>query len=166
MEGYLVLEDGTSFSGELDGLDGCTGEVVFFTGMTGYQEVLTDPSYKGQIIVFTYPLIGNYGINESDDESKRPQVKGVVVYEACDRFSHHQATESLREYLAKWDVPLLSHVDTRAVVQHIRAKGTLNARLTKQKDGIPAPRSWKTMRHRLPDKTKTAPLGKAIRILR
>ncbi|MCY8223236.1 carbamoyl phosphate synthase small subunit [Bacillus haynesii] len=140
MEGYLVLEDGTSFSGELDSLDGCTGEVVFFTGMTGYQEVLTDPSYKGQIIVFTYPLVGNYGMNESDDESKRPQVKGVVVYEACDRFSHHQATESLREYLAKWDVPLLSHVDTRAVVQHIRAKGTLNARLTKQKDGIPAPR--------------------------
>ncbi|MEC0699439.1 carbamoyl phosphate synthase small subunit [Bacillus haynesii] len=140
MEGYLVLEDGTSFSGELDGLDGCTGEVVFFTGMTGYQEVLTDPSYKGQIIVFTYPLIGNYGMNESDDESKRPQVKGVVVYEACDSFSHHQAKESLREYLAKWDVPLLSHVDTRAVVQHIRAKGTLNARLTKQKDGIPAKR--------------------------
>ncbi|KAA6453330.1 carbamoyl phosphate synthase small subunit [Bacillus swezeyi] len=140
MEGYLILEDGTSFSGELDGFEGCTGEVVFFTGMTGYQEVLTDPSYKGQIIVFTYPLIGNYGINESDDESKRPQVKGVVVYEACDRFSHHQATKSLREYLEKWDVPLLSHVDTRSVVQHIRAKGTLNAKLTNQKDSRPAPR--------------------------
>lgn len=85
MEGYLVLEDGTSFSGELDGHENCTGEAVFFTGMTGYQEVLTDPSYKGQIIVFTYPLIGNYGINEKDFESKKPQVKAAVVYEACDR---------------------------------------------------------------------------------
>ncbi|WFA06446.1 carbamoyl phosphate synthase small subunit [Bacillus sp. HSf4] len=140
MEGYLVLEDGTAFSGELEGLDGCTGEVVFYTGMTGYQEVLTDPSYKGQIIVFTYPLIGNYGINDSDYESKRPQVKGVVVYEACDKFSHYQAKKSLRDYLGKWDVPLLSQVDTRSVVQHIRAKGTLNAKLTLQKDSKPGPR--------------------------
>lgn len=106
--------------------------------MTGYQEVLTDPSYKGQIIVFTYPLIGNYGINESDFESKKPQVRGVVVYEACEHFSHHQATKSLRDYLKKWDVPLFSHVDTRALVKHIRAKGTLNATLTVQKDSLPA----------------------------
>ncbi|ASB90138.1 carbamoyl phosphate synthase small subunit [Bacillus sonorensis] len=141
MEGYLVLEDGTSFSGELDGREGCTGEVVFFTGMTGYQEVLTDPSYKGQIIVFTYPLIGNYGINASDFESRKPQVRGVVVYEACGHFSHHQATKSLRDYLKNWNVPLLSHVDTRAVVKHIRAKGTLNAVLTVQKDSLPASRS-------------------------
>ncbi|KKB73370.1 MULTISPECIES: carbamoyl phosphate synthase small subunit [Bacillus] len=138
MEGYLVLEDGTSFSGDLDGPCGMSGEVVFFTGMTGYQEVLTDPSYKGQIIVFTYPLIGNYGINESDFESKKPQVRGVVVYEACEHFSHHQATKSLRDYLKKWDVPLFSHVDTRALVKHIRAKGTLNATLTVQKDSLPA----------------------------
>ncbi len=85
--------------------------------MTGYQEVLTDPSYKGQIIVFTYPLIGNYGINEKDFESKKPQVKAAVVYEACDHFSHHEAVYSLKEYLQKWNIPLLTHVDTRAVVK-------------------------------------------------
>ncbi|MDA1475940.1 carbamoyl phosphate synthase small subunit [Bacillus changyiensis] len=137
MEGYLVLEDGTSFNGKLDQSLNCTGEVVFFTGMTGYQEVLTDPSYKGQIIVFTYPLIGNYGINESDFESKRPQVQGVVVYEACDRFSHYQASKSLRDYLTNWDIPLLTHVDTRAVVKHIRAKGTLFASITNKTINCP-----------------------------
>lgn len=118
MEGYLVLEDGTAFSGELDSHENCTGEAVFFTGVTGYQEVLTDPSYKGQIIVFTYPLIGNYGINEKDFESKKPQVKAAVVYEACDHFSHHEAVYSLKEYLQKWNIPLLTHVDTRAVVKN------------------------------------------------
>lgn len=123
MEGYLVLEDGTSFSGELDGHENCTGEAVFFTGMTGYQEVLTDPSYKGQIIVFTYPLIGNYGINEKDFESKKPQVKAAVVYEACDHFSHYEAVYSLKEYLQKWNIPLLTHVDTRAVVKKILETG-------------------------------------------
>ena len=127
MKGYLVLEDGTSFGGELEKEACCVGEAVFFTGMTGYQEVLTDPSYKGQIIVFTYPLIGNYGINEKDLESKIPQVKAVVVYEACEHFSHHEAVSSLREYLNKWNIPLLTEVDTRAVVKTIRSGGTMNA---------------------------------------
>lgn len=94
--------------------------------MTGYQEVLTDPSYKGQIVVFTYPLIGNYGINEKDLESKIPQVKAVAVYEACEHFSHHEAVSSLREYLNKWNIPLLTEVDTRAVVKTIRSGGTMN----------------------------------------
>ncbi|MBV5121000.1 carbamoyl phosphate synthase small subunit [Bacillus halotolerans] len=134
MEGYLVLEDGTVFSGELDGHEDCTGEAVFFTGMTGYQEVLTDPSYKGQIIVFTYPLIGNYGINENDFESKKPQVKAAVVYEACEHFSHHEAVYSLKEYLKKWNIPLLSHVDTRAVAKKIRANGTMGASVTASKE--------------------------------
>ncbi|MGW8457599.1 carbamoyl phosphate synthase small subunit [Bacillus atrophaeus] len=133
MEGYLVLEDGTSFSGELDGNENCTGEAVFFTGMTGYQEVLTDPSYTGQIIVFTYPLIGNYGINENDFESKKPHIKAAVVYEACEHFSHHEAVYSLKEYLNKWNIPLLSHVDTRAVVKKIRTKGTMSAAVTTSK---------------------------------
>ncbi|WP_045507022.1 carbamoyl phosphate synthase small subunit [Bacillus amyloliquefaciens] len=127
MKGYLVLEDGTSFGGELEKEECCVGEAVFFTGMTGYQEVLTDPSYKGQIIVFTYPLIGNYGINEKNLESKIPQVKAVVVYEACEHFSHHEAVSSLREYLNKWNIPLLTEVDTRAVVKTIRSGGTMNA---------------------------------------
>lgn len=107
----------------------------FFTGMTGYQEVLTDPSYKGQIIVFTYPLIGNYGINEKDFESKKPQVKAAVVYEACDHFSHYEAVYSLKEYLQKWNIPLLTHVDTRAVVKKIRANGTMGATVTASKEG-------------------------------
>lgn len=119
----------------LDGHENCTGEAVFFTGMTGYQEVLTDPSYKGQIIVFTYPLIGNYGINEKDFESKKPQVKAAVVYEACDHFSHYEAVYSLKEYLQKWNIPLLTHVDTRAVVKKIRANGTMGATVTASKEG-------------------------------
>ncbi|MCC9021391.1 carbamoyl phosphate synthase small subunit [Bacillus nakamurai] len=130
MKGYLVLEDGTSFSGELDQEACCTGEAVFFTGMTGYQEVLTDPSYKGQIIVFTYPLIGNYGMNEKDLESKIPQVNAAVVYEACEHFSHHEAISSVREYLNKWNIPLLTQVDTRAVVKKIRSGGTMNAAIS------------------------------------
>jgi carbamoyl-phosphate synthase small subunit len=133
MEGYLVLEDGTSFSGELETDVECSGEIVFFTGMTGYQEVLTDPSYKGQIIVFTYPLIGNYGINKTDFESMKPQVKAVVVYEATDHFSHCEAEMSLRDYLKKWDIPLITHVDSRAVVKKIRSKGTMSATISSTK---------------------------------
>ena len=79
------------------------GEIVFFTGMTGYQEVLTDPSYKDQIIVFTYPLIGNYGINEVDFESKKPHVAGVIVYEAKQTSYHYEAKYTLKDYLAKME---------------------------------------------------------------
>ena len=99
------------------------GEIVFFTGMTGYQEVLTDPSYKDQIIVFTYPLIGNYGINEVDFESKKPQVAGVIVYEAKQTSYHYEAKYTLKDYLEKWNIPMLGHVDTRAVVKKIRREG-------------------------------------------
>ncbi|ALC80713.1 MULTISPECIES: carbamoyl phosphate synthase small subunit [Bacillus] len=134
MEGYLVLEDGTSYNGEIETEVECSGEIVFFTGMTGYQEVLTDPSYKGQIVVFTYPLIGNYGINKSDFESMKPQVKAVVVYEATDHFSHCEAEMSLREYLKKWNIPLITHVDSRAVVKKIRSKGTMSAMISASKD--------------------------------
>lgn len=95
MKGYLNLEDGASFEGDLTGEAGMTGEVVFFTGMTGYQEVLTDPSYKGQIIVFTYPLIGNYGINHEDFEQKTTS-KAVVVYEAVRAFFSSPCSRKLK----------------------------------------------------------------------
>lgn len=109
------------------------GEIVFFTGMTGYQEVLTDPSYKDQIIVFTYPLIGNYGINETNFESKKPHVAGVIVYEAKQTAYHYEARYSLVEYLQKWGIPLLGHIDTRTVVKKIRSEGTMPAVLSKEK---------------------------------
>ena len=130
MKGYLHLENGESFEGTLSQASEkavTNGEIVFYTGMTGYQEVLTDPSYKNQIIVFTYPLIGNYGINEFDFESKEPHVAGVIVYETKDSYSHYNAKYSLKQYLDKWNIPLLSHVDTRAIVKRIRTEGTMQA---------------------------------------
>lgn len=137
MKGYLHLQSGDIYEGDW-ATDAPThninGEVVFYTGMTGYQEVLTDPSYKDQIIVFTYPLIGNYGINKEDFESKQPHAAGVIVYEASDETSHYQATHSLKEYLEKWGIPLLSHIDTRAVVKKIRNQGSMPAVITSSKE--------------------------------
>lgn len=135
MSGYLLLENGTSYKGNLTGAD-VGGEIVFYTGMTGYQEVLTDPSYQNQIIVFTYPLIGNYGINASDFESERPQIKGAVFYECCEHFSHYEAAYSVKEYLKKWNVPFISHVDTRSVVKQIRKHGTMKAELSAVKKDL------------------------------
>ncbi|WP_057912441.1 carbamoyl phosphate synthase small subunit [Peribacillus muralis] len=135
MKNYLYLENGSVFNGELltkSTEEAISGEIVFFTGMTGYQEVLTDPSYKDQIIVFTYPLIGNYGINEEDFESKKPHVAGVIVYEGNMSHSHYQAKYSLEQYLDKWNIPLLSHVDTRAVVKKIRQEGSMQAVITSE----------------------------------
>lgn len=130
MEGYLHLSNGTTYKGKLSTEikePEISGEIVFFTGMTGYQEVLTDPSYKGQIIVFTYPQIGNYGINKEDFESKKPHVAGVIVYEAKEVAFHYQAEYSLYEYLKKWDIPLITHMDTRAIVKAIRHSGSMPA---------------------------------------
>jgi carbamoyl-phosphate synthase small subunit len=129
MTGYLSLENGTVFKGELGhGSKGpIEGEIVFFTGMTGYQEVLTDPSYKDQIVVFTYPLIGQYGMNESDGESANPHVKGVIMLHCPDEYSHYQATSSLKDYLHKWKIPYMTGVDTRQVVKTIRDLGNQNA---------------------------------------
>ncbi|MEK3885996.1 carbamoyl phosphate synthase small subunit [Bacillus sp. FSL K6-3431] len=137
MKHYLHLANGSIFVGKMltKSIETLfTGEIVFFTGMTGYQEVLTDPSYKNQIVVFTYPLVGNYGINELDFESKKPHVAGVVVYEGDMKHSHYQAKYSLQEYLDKWKIPLLSNVDTRAVVKKIRLDGTMGAAITATKD--------------------------------
>jgi carbamoyl-phosphate synthase small subunit len=137
MEGYLHLENGETFKGEwLSHTSGqeVKGEIVFFTGMTGYQEVLSDPSYKDQIIVFTYPLIGNYGINESHFESKRPHAAGVIIYEGSEAPSHHQTKYTFKEYLQKWNVPVLCHMDTRAIVKKIRMQGTMAALMTEDND--------------------------------
>jgi carbamoyl-phosphate synthase small subunit len=126
MQGYLVLEDGSVFVGEGFGAIGAVaGEVVFNTGMTGYQEVLTDASYYGQIVTMTYPLIGNYGINPADFESRAPWIKGFIVKELCDQPSHWQAVKSLSAYLAENGIPGLAGIDTRALTRHLRTAGTM-----------------------------------------
>lgn len=133
MEGYLHLKSGHSYKGQWltnQPEKDIEGEIVFFTGMTGYQEVLTDPSYKDQIVVFTYPLIGNYGINETDFESKKPHVAGVIVYEGSKSPSHYKSAYTLEEYLQKWNIPLMGHMDTRTIVKKIRAEGSMPAILS------------------------------------
>ena len=125
---YLLLEDGRQFFGEpLGRRADALGEVVFNTSMTGYQEVLTDPSYAGQIVVMTYPLIGNYGINSQDPESSRIQVSGFVVREVPPRYSNWRAETSLGEYLDQAGVVGLSGVDTRALTLHLRSAGAMRA---------------------------------------
>ena len=119
----LVLEDGTVFRGRAFGARAdAVGEVCFNTGMSGYQEVLTDPSYCGQIVVMTAPQIGNYGISEFDSESARPQVAGFVV-RALSRPSNWRSIETLHEYLERWNIPGLCEVDTRAITRLLRERG-------------------------------------------
>ena len=128
-EGVLVLADGTSFDGELVGAAPpggvAVGEVVFNTALSGYQEILTDPSYAGQIITFTYPHIGNYGVNDDDTESRRPFCRGVVVRELTARPSSWRATGGLAAYLAAHGVAGIAGVDTRRLTRHLRDAGTL-----------------------------------------
>jgi carbamoyl-phosphate synthase small subunit len=128
-EALLVLTDGTAFEGEALGATPAngiaTGEVVFNTVLSGYQEVLSDPSYAGQIITFTYPHIGNYGVTASDDESRQPFCRGVVVRELARRRSNWRATEDLDEWLARHGVPGIGGVDTRRLTRHIRDTGAM-----------------------------------------
>jgi carbamoyl-phosphate synthase small subunit len=127
----LALEDGTVFSGQGFGASGERyGEVVFNTSMTGYQEILTDPSYKGQIVTMTYPLIGNYGVNEEDTESRGPQVEGFVVRELSRLHSNFRANTSLGDYLAEHGIVGLADIDTRALVRHIRVQGAMKGVLS------------------------------------
>src|SRR3954464_10561533 len=120
----LALEDGSVFTGRAFGARGeVDGEVVFNTSMTGYQEILTDPSYHGQIVAMTYPLIGNYGVNSEDCESRRPWVRGFVVRELSRLASNHRAGGGLDEYLARNGIPGVEGIDTRALVRLTRERG-------------------------------------------
>jgi len=122
----LVLEDGSVYEGHSFGTEiTAYGEVVFSTSMTGYQEMLTDPSYAGQILVPTYPLIGNYGINESDFESRQIQVRGFAVREYCSQPSHWQSTRTLHEFLLAYGIPGISGIDTRALTRRLRSVGVM-----------------------------------------
>ena len=124
----LALEDGAVFTGRSFGAEvTAQGEAVFNTSMTGYQEVLTDPSYAGQIVAMTYPLIGNYGVNDRDAESKKPHVAGFVVKEVCKRPSNWRSTMTLGEYLKLHGVPGIEGIDTRALVRRLRSTGTKRA---------------------------------------
>jgi carbamoyl-phosphate synthase small subunit len=126
VEAILALEDGRTFRGESFGAAGETsGEVVFNTSMVGYQEVLTDPSYAGQLIVMTYPHIGNYGINREDMESRRLFLQGFIVRELSPIVSNWRATESLDEYLKRNNLIGLQGIDTRALVRHLRERGAM-----------------------------------------
>ena len=124
----LVLEDGRAFVGKALGADVVgEGEVVFNTAMTGYQEVLTDPSYAGQMVCMTYPMQGNYGVRDADAESARPWARALIVRWSCPSPSHHSSEESLDGYLQRWNVPAISDIDTRALTRHIRTHGALRA---------------------------------------
>jgi carbamoyl-phosphate synthase small subunit len=127
----LALEDGRTFRGSSWGAAGETcGEMVFNTSMSGYQEVLTDPSYAGQIVCMTYPLIGNYGVTKLDAESSRPWVEGFVVREASRVASNWRSEETLDVYLKRWKIVAIEGIDTRALVRHIRDKGAMRACLS------------------------------------
>ena len=129
----LVLDDGSVYEGYSWGAEGnAYGELVFNTSMTGYQEMLTDPSYAGQILVSTYPMIGNYGINESDFESKQIQVRGFAVREYCSQPSHWRSTVTLHKFLQDNGIPGISGIDTRALTRHIRSLGTMMGIITSE----------------------------------
>ena len=122
----LALEDGRCFHGRGAGARGETsGEVVFNTGLTGYQEIFTDPSYSGQIVVLTYPHIGNYGTNAEDSESGRPYIEGLIAREFSQVASNWRSCQSANEFLASRGIPILTDIDTRALVRHIRTHGSL-----------------------------------------
>ena len=127
----LALEDGTVFEGQSFGAPAeRSGEVVFNTAITGYQEVFTDPSYCGQIVVLTNPQIGNYGANESDNEATRPYIEGLVVREFSPLSSNWRADETAQEFLTRNDVPVISGIDSRALVRHLRSRGVMRGVLS------------------------------------
>lgn len=131
MKGYLILEDGSVFEGESVGADVETmSEFVFNTSMTGYVEVLTDPSYAGQSVVMTYPLIGNYGICYEDQESSQPYVKGFIVNELARLGSHFRKNKDLKDYLIEHNIPCIQGIDTRYLTKVLRNKGCMNGMIT------------------------------------
>src|SRR5512142_1507971 len=131
MKAILALEDGSVFHGEGFGASASAcGEVCFNTSMTGYQEVLTDPSYKGQIVTMTYPLIGNYGVNTEDRESARAQVEGFLVRELARLPSNFRSQGRLEDYLKEHNVLGMEGIDTRALVRRLRVRGSMNGVLS------------------------------------
>jgi carbamoyl-phosphate synthase small subunit len=127
----LALEDGTVFEGVSIGAEGETdGEVCFNTSMTGYQEILTDPSYRGQIVTMTYPQIGNYGVNAEDVESHRPHLAGFVIRENSRRPSNFRSEQSLSEFLVEWNLVAMEGIDTRLLVRRIRSRGAMKGVLS------------------------------------
>ncbi|HLV98583.1 MAG TPA: glutamine-hydrolyzing carbamoyl-phosphate synthase small subunit [Ktedonobacterales bacterium] len=140
-QAVLVLEDGSSYEGQAFGAlepllsNERKGEVVFATGMTGYQEICTDPSYRGQMVVLTYPLIGNYGVNPEDVESRRPWLSALIVRECSDEYHHWRGRESLGAYLARAGIPGLQGIDTRALTRRLRSAGTLRGVLRAYQPG-------------------------------
>src|SRR5690242_21876659 len=129
----LALEDGTVFTGQHFGATGTSeGEVVFNTSMTGYQEILTDPSYKGQIVTMTYPLIGNYGINRQDVESRQPHVAGFIIKELAPLHSNYRADLSLDEYLKQNNIVAIEGIDTRALTRKLRISGAMRGILSSE----------------------------------
>ncbi len=127
----LVLADGSVYRGRSFGASGTViGEVVFNTGMTGYQEVLTDPSYRGQIITFTYPELGNTGVNAEDEESEQPQIKGAIARNICNRPSNWRSTQSLPDYLKQHQIPGIYGIDTRALTRRLRSAGAMNGAIS------------------------------------
>jgi carbamoyl-phosphate synthase small subunit len=134
----LALEDGTVFEGSSFGAPvERTGEVVFNTAITGYQEVFTDPSYSGQIVVLTYPQIGNYGSNDGDNESAKPHIEGLVVREFSPLSSNWRADETAQQFLTNSGVPVISEIDTRRLVRHLRSRGVMRGVLWAGSDAKP-----------------------------
>ncbi|MGC4375374.1 carbamoyl phosphate synthase small subunit [Fictibacillus sp. Mic-4] len=136
MEGYIVLSNGMTFEGTWHGDNPVSGEVVFYTGMTGYQEVISDPSYHGQIVVFAYPLIGNYGMNMDDFESSAPTVSGVITGEVYEKGHHYQANTTFAEKLKKHHIPFMSNVDTRTLIKVIRDEGDMKGMITNDLEAL------------------------------
>jgi carbamoyl-phosphate synthase small subunit len=137
MKARLILEDGTEFIGKSFGSSReSEGEVVFNTGITGYQEVISDPSYCGQIVTMTYPLIGNYGINRDDFESVRPFIHGLVVREHCEFPSNFRSQQTLDELLKEYDIPGIHDIDTRKLTRKIRNHGTLKGVITTTEEPV------------------------------
>ena len=131
---YLYLSDGTVFEGKAFGYEGdVVGEVVFNTGMTGYQELLTDPSYAGQIVNMTYPLIGNYGVNKFDTESDKPKVRGFIVRDYSEFPSNWKAEATLDKYLKDNNIVAIEGIDTRALTRRLRSSGTMNGIICREK---------------------------------
>lgn len=136
-KGYLVLEDGSVFSGKLSGYYPlCDGEVVFNTSMVGYEQIITDPSYAGQIVVLTYPLIGNYGVNCKNLEAESPRLRGLVVRDLCPDSYNFRQEMGLEKFVNDMQLPCLTGVDTRAITRAIRCKGTMGGLIVDSLEGI------------------------------